>query len=301
MHEADSVSAQSDRAPTGIRARLRRAVATQRVAAGDAARAPRSEPRRARACRCRRVLETIAATLRSFWRPVGARRRAPDRRVTRLRGWPAYIAVDVERTRPAVRTSSHRSRARALRLAFGCVRRGQRCARPRRRPRLEHARRPATVMFKFVDPEGLRSERGTTCRYRCASTTNRCSTATPSTGPRTSGTARTAVRRRCAGRVGVGFHRTCLDRPRQPQGVHRRRRIRLPGGSDSLPVICPSARAVSSSARVLCPRTPSRSVHRWRRSRLPRGSTRHSAARCARPRSPHRHRRRAGRTARARP
>ena len=125
-----------------------------------------------------RVLETIAATLRSFWRPV-----APDVALPTTRDQAAWLAAYIESTwneldRPCERAVIDR----ALEL---CVSRSD--AFDENNAMLVHGDAhgwntlaAGDGLFKFVDPEGLRSDASTTCRYRSASTTNRCSTATPS-------------------------------------------------------------------------------------------------------------------------
>ena len=104
---------------------------------------------------------------------------------------------------------------------------------PRRRPWLEHTRGRRET-FKFVDPEGLRSEAAQDLGVPMREYNSRSSPATH--GPR-SGASRTAgvvVRDRSRAGVAVGLHRAGVDGSRQPARVRRRRWDGLPRSRHAL-------------------------------------------------------------------
>ena len=189
------------------------------------------------------LLDTVAATLRSFWRPVAHDCDAPDRCGIRPRGWPAYIVESTwdDLGRPCA-ASSDRPRARLLRRSGSDAFDESRAVLVHGDAHGWNTLAAAGGQFKFVDPEGLRSEREHDLAIPMREYNE----------PLLEGDTKRLVRERAEllaaacdvdreADLGVGLHRTRVDRPRQSQRVHRRRRARISRSSDALSLISPVA------------------------------------------------------------
>ena len=185
------------------------------------------------------LLETIVTTLRTFWRPVSEASDLPTGSDK-----AAWLAGFITRTweelgRPCPRPVIDRAldycegRAAAFDPADAVLVHGD-----------AHGWNTLAVgdgTYKFVDPEGLRSERA----HDLAVPMREYNLPPPGRSHPSDG----APSRRTAGRAGwcrsrgglaVGLHRAGRHRPGQPTRLRRGRRSRLPRGGRTLPVAGPA-------------------------------------------------------------